>query len=87
MGLRTCEDSRHLEQLLSDAPELSFTGPGESPAQLWAGICLGEHGHIHHSWYSWALRRFFFFIKDFIYLFMKEAETQAEGEAGSLWGA
>ena len=32
-----------------------------------------------------------FFLKDFIYLFMKntegEAETQAEGEAGSLGGA
>ena len=32
-----------------------------------------------------------FFFKDFIYLFMRdterEAETQAEGEAGSLWGA
>ena len=32
----------------------------------------------------------FFFFKIFIYLFMrdteKEAETQAEGEAGSLWG-
>ena len=32
-----------------------------------------------------------FFLKDFIYLFMrdtqKEAETYAEGEAGSLWGA
>ena len=32
----------------------------------------------------------FFFLKDFIYLFMKdtqrEAEAQAEGEAGSLWG-
>ena len=31
------------------------------------------------------------FFKDFIYLFMRdterEAETQAEGEAGSLWGA
>ena len=35
--------------------------------------------------------RFFFFKKDFIYLFMRdtdrEAETQAEGEAGSLQGA
>ena len=31
------------------------------------------------------------FFKDFIYLFMRdtqrEAETQAEGEVGSLWGA
>ena len=31
-----------------------------------------------------------FFFKDFIYLFMRdthtEVETQAEGEAGSLWG-
>ena len=29
------------------------------------------------------------FFKDFIYLFMKDTEavTQAEGEAGSLWGA
>ena len=31
------------------------------------------------------------FFKDFYYLFMRdtqrEAETQAEGEAGSLWGA
>ena len=30
------------------------------------------------------------FLKDFIYLFMRgterEAETQAEGEAGCLWG-
>ena len=25
-----------------------------------------------------------FFFKDFIYLFMREAETQAEGEAGSM---
>ena len=25
--------------------------------------------------------------KDFIYLFMRKAETEAEGEAGSLWGA
>ena len=34
---------------------------------------------------------FFFFFKDFIHLFMRdtqrEAETQAEGEAGSLWVA
>ena len=33
---------------------------------------------------------FDFFLKDFIYLFMRdtqrEAETQAEGEAGSSWG-
>ena len=33
----------------------------------------------------------FFFLKDFIYLFVRdterEAETQAEGEAGSLQGA
>ena len=33
-------------------------------------------------------RDFFFFFKDFIYLFMRdrerEAETQAEGEAGSM---
>ena len=30
---------------------------------------------------------FYLFIKDFIYLFMRDtqAETQAEGEAGSLW--
>ena len=32
-----------------------------------------------------------YFLKDFIYLFMKdrerEAETQAEGEAGSIQGA
>ena len=32
-----------------------------------------------------------FFFKDFIYLFMRdtetEAETQAEGEAGSMWAA
>ena len=30
----------------------------------------------------------FYFFKDFVYLFMRhrEAETQAEGEAGSLWG-
>ena len=31
------------------------------------------------------------FLKDFIYVFMKdterEAETQAEGDAGCLWGA
>ena len=34
---------------------------------------------------------FFIFKKDFIYLFMRdtqiEVETEAEGEAGSLWGA
>ena len=33
----------------------------------------------------------FIFLKDFIYLFMRdtgrEAETKAEGEASSLWGA
>ena len=33
----------------------------------------------------------FLFLKDFIYLFMRDtergAETQAEGEAGSQWGA
>ena len=28
-----------------------------------------------------------YFLKDFIYLFMREAETQAEGETGSMWGA
>ena len=37
------------------------------------------------------LLTFFIYIKDFIYLFMRnrerEAETQAEGEAGSLQGA
>ena len=27
------------------------------------------------------------FFKDFIYSFMREAETQAEGETGSLWGS
>ena len=26
-------------------------------------------------------------FKDFIYLFLREAETQAEGEAGSMQGA
>ena len=35
--------------------------------------------------------KFFFFLIDFIYLFMRdidrEAETQAEGEAGSMQGA
>ena len=33
--------------------------------------------------------RHFFFFKDFIYLLMREteAETQAEGEVGSLQGA
>ena len=34
---------------------------------------------------------FLFIFKDFIYLFIRdtqrEAETQAEGEAGYLWGA
>ena len=40
----------------------------------------------------WKLNTvFFFFFKVFIYLFLrdtqKEAETQAEGEAGSTWGA
>ena len=34
---------------------------------------------------------FFLFFKDFIHLFMRdtqrEAETQAAGEAGSMWGA
>ena len=38
---------------------------------------------------SWHLKFFFFFL-DFIYLFMRdterEAETQAEGEAGSMQG-
>ena len=29
----------------------------------------------------------FYFFKDFIYLFMREEETQAEGETGSLWEA
>ena len=42
-------------------------------------------GHIYLK-----LVAFFFFL-DFIYLFMRdterEAETQAEGEAGSPWGA
>ena len=28
----------------------------------------------------------FIFFKDFIYLFMRDTETQAEGEAGSLQG-
>ena len=28
-----------------------------------------------------------FFFKDFIYLFMRDTETQAKGEAGSLQGA
>ena len=38
-------------------------------------------------------KRIFFFYKDFIYLLMRdtqgerEAETQAEGEAGSMQGA
>ena len=40
---------------------------------------------------SWVHTSPYLFFKDFIYLFMrdtvKEAETQAEGEAGSLRGA
>ena len=42
---------------------------------------VGDTGHFLIS----------YFFKDFIYLFMrdreKEAETQAEGEAGSMQGA
>ena len=44
-----------------------------------------------HLFYSLNLFIFCFFKKCFIYLFMRdterEAESQAEGEAGSLWGA
>ena len=29
---------------------------------------------------------FFFLFKDFIYLFIRDKEAEAEGEAGSLWG-
>ena len=38
---------------------------------------------------SWRKGCGSFFFKDFIYLFTRdtEAETQVEGEAGSLWGA
>ena len=38
-----------------------------------------------------SAQRNLFFKKDFVYVFMsnteREAETKAEGEAGSLWGA
>ena len=49
---------------------------------------LGVNLHL----FSWdGPSFFFFFFKDFIYLFMrdteKEAETQAEGGAGSMQGA
>ena len=51
---------------------------------------LKQEPQNRHSYLSSILQLFFFF-KDFIYLFMRdtqrEAETQAEGEGGSLWGA
>ena len=38
-----------------------------------------------------SIKPYYYFFKDFIYLFtrdtQREVETQAEGEAGSLWGA
>ena len=46
---------------------------------------------MRHDAYNFFKVLFFFFFKDFIYLFMRhtqgEAETQAEGEAGSMQGA
>ena len=49
----------------------------------WLALCFQVSGKIVLSWRVF----FFLFKKDFIYLFMREAETQAEGEAGSLRGA
>ena len=50
------------------------------PGNWWTSHAQPKLSHCRHS----------LFLKDFIYLFMKdtqkEAETQAEGEAGSLWG-
>ena len=58
----------------------------------WTSLYLGL-GWTKDSRTRTSLFSFFFFLPGFIYLFMKdthreiEAETQAEGEAGSMHGA
>ena len=59
------------------------------------GSSISKSNHLGDFFWqqkNWARRIVvFFFFKDFIYLFMRdterEAETQAEAEAGSLQGA
>ena len=64
----------------------------ENTGRLTSG--QGKRGPFHFAvGGSWSFKTscFFFFLQDFIYLFMRdtqrEAETQGEGEAGSLQGA
>ena len=65
--------------MITQDPHISFSVPLRGRY-----MCSFSQSQEHPTWS-------FLFFKDFIYLFMRdaerEAETQAEGEAGSLWGA
>ena len=78
----------------------AHTGIQKKRNSLWFGVRLSTHRSLQETWPSETVFLFYslfnlstsffvyFFNKDFIYLFLRdiqrEAETQAEGEAGSL---
>ena len=47
-------------------------------------LCLSPRGSGHSPYLLFLC--FFLFFKDFIYLFMRDTEREAEGEAGSPEG-
>ena len=68
----------------------------KSAVTLEAGFCyIINMKFFNRQFYKvyevYIFKKQIYFLKDFIHLFMRhpqrEAQTQAEGEAGTLWGA
>ena len=70
--------------------ERGFWAPG-STLRVRQGAWHPVEGDAYGLWCTDCVFVCFFLFKDFIYLFMRdtegEAETQADGEAGSMQGA
>ena len=74
-GFLSQERARRGDQLWTD--HYASVGDGRGEKGRCKGSCRG------HAPYSYFLKRFYLFMRDT----HREAETQAEGEAGSLQGA